>query len=272
MTGHLDDADRARLARSGIRPLTPAQGLELLSATLAAQETGTDTDPLLVPIGLNTAALRAAADGTPVPHLLRSLVRGPARPAAQAADAAPETAAQGDALRTRLAALPADEWETVLLDLVQSYAAAVLGFAGPAAVGPTRSFKELGFDSLTAVEFRNRLAGATGVRLPATAVFDHPTPLALARLLYGELAPEQSDPAATVLAELDRLEGYLPDVALDDDTHAAVSGRLEDLLARFRSLRAPAGSVDGSASVGERLEDASADEVLSFINDELGIG
>ncbi|MEU3776970.1 SDR family NAD(P)-dependent oxidoreductase [Streptomyces sp. NPDC032472] len=277
MTGHLDEADRARLARSGIRPLTPAQGLELLSATLAAAQGEDAADPLLVPIGLNTAALRAAADGSPVPHLLRSLVRGAARPTAQAAagagaEAGAGAGAAGDALRARLAALPADEWETVLLDLVQSYAAAVLGFAGTAAVGPTRSFKELGFDSLTAVEFRNRLGSATGVRLPATAVFDHPTPLALARLLYGELAPEQSDPAAAVLAELDRLEGYLPDVALDDDTHAAVSGRLEDLLARFRSLRAPAGSGDGSASVGARLEDASADEVLSFINDELGIG
>jgi polyketide synthase 12 len=200
---------------------------------------------------------------------MRSLVRGPSRRTAQGASAA-EDGAQGDALRKRLAALPTDEWETVLLDLVQSYAAAVLGFAGTSAVGATRSFKELGFDSLTAVEFRNRLGAATGVRLPATAVFDHPTPLALARLLYGEFAPEQTDPADAVLAELDRLDGYLPEVSLDDSVHAAVTARLEELLSRFKNLRAGAGG-DTGENVNERLQDATTDEVLAFITDELGI-
>ncbi|KJY41858.1 hypothetical protein VR41_10550, partial [Streptomyces sp. NRRL B-1568] len=269
MTGHLDAADLTRLARTGVRPLTPAQGLDLFDAALGSYGA---VEPLLVPIGLNTGALRGRPDGGPVPHLLRGLVRGPARPTAHtaagpAADGSGQAA--GDALRQRLAALPADEWETVLLDIVQSYAAAVLGFAGPSAVGATRSFKELGFDSLTAVEFRNRLGAATGVRLPATAVFDHPTPLALARLLRTELAPEQADPASTVLAELDRLEGYLPDVSLDGDVHSAVTARLEDLLARFKSMRTAHDTA--GTDVGERLQDASTDEVLAFITDELGI-
>ncbi|MET8454166.1 SDR family NAD(P)-dependent oxidoreductase, partial [Streptomyces sp. NPDC005209] len=270
MTGHLDAADLGRLARSGIRPLDPAQGLALLDAALGAY--GHD-HPHLVPIGLNTASLRGATDGAPVPHLYRGLVRTQARPTAHAVATA-TTAAEGaggpgEALRARLAGLPADGWETALLDLVQSYAAAVLGFAGPSAVGATRSFKELGFDSLTAVEFRNRLTAATGIRLSATAVFDHPTPLALARLLHAELAPEQTDPAEGVLAELDRLESHLPDASLDDEAHRAVTARLEDLLARFKSLRTA--HSDGTDDVGARLQDASSDEVLAFITDELGI-
>ncbi|MCZ4123211.1 beta-ketoacyl reductase [Streptomyces sp. H39-S7] len=263
MTGHLESTDLARLARSGIRPLTPEQGLALFDAGVGG------TEPALVPIGLSTAGLRSQAGDGPVAPLMRSLVRGPSRRTARGASAA-EDGAQGDALRKRLAALPTDEWETVLLDLVQSYAAAVLGFAGTSAVGATRSFKELGFDSLTAVEFRNRLGAATGVRLPATAVFDHPTPLALARLLHGEFAPEQTDPADAVLAELDRLDGYLPEVSLDDSVHAAVTARLEELLSRFRNLRAGAGG-DSGENVNERLQDATTDEVLAFITDELGI-
>ncbi|WP_129306066.1 type I polyketide synthase [Streptomyces sp. L2] len=270
MTGHLDAADLARLARSGIRPLDPEQGLALLDAALGAHGAH---HPQLVPIGLNTAGLRGASDGTAVPHLYRGLVRTQARPAAHAAPTATAAAegagGPGEALRARLATLPADGWETALLDLVQSYAAAVLGFAGPSAVAATRSFKELGFDSLTAVEFRNRLTAATGIRLSATAVFDHPTPLALARLLHTELAPEQTDPAEGVLAELDRLESHLPDASLDDEAHRAVTARLEDLLARFKSMRTA--QSDGSDDVGARLQDASSDEVLAFITDELGI-
>ncbi|MFE0513415.1 SDR family NAD(P)-dependent oxidoreductase [Streptomyces sp. NPDC058964] len=271
MTGHLDTADLGRLARSGVRPLDPEQGLALLDAALGAY--GHD-HPHLVPIGLNTASLRGATDGTPVPHLYRGLVRTQSRPTAHGAATVTSAGAEGaggpgEALRARLATLPADGWETALLDLVQSYAAAVLGFAGPSAVGATRSFKELGFDSLTAVEFRNRLTAATGIRLSATAVFDHPTPLALARLLHAELAPGQTDPAEGVLAELDRLESHLPDASLDDEAHAAVTARLEDLLARFKSLRTA--HSDGTDDVGARLQDASSDEVLAFITDELGI-
>ncbi|WP_317633506.1 SDR family NAD(P)-dependent oxidoreductase [Streptomyces sp. HUAS TT20] len=271
MTGHLDTADLGRLARSGIRPLDPEQGLALLDAALGAYG---HEHPHLVPIGLNTAALRGATDGAPVPHLYRGLVRTQARPTAHAITTAATAGAEsaggpGEALRARLAGLPADGWETALLDLVQSYAAAVLGFAGPSAVGATRSFKELGFDSLTAVEFRNRLTAATGIRLSATTVFDHPTPLALARLLHAELAPEQADPAEGVLAELDRLESHLPDASLDDEAHAAVTARLEDLLARFKSMRTA--HTDGTDDVGARLQDASSDEVLAFITDELGI-
>ncbi|MFD0442338.1 acyl carrier protein [Streptomyces indonesiensis] len=118
----------------------------------------------------------------PVPALLRGLVRAPlARALPGPADGAGNGVAEG------LAGLPTDERLGALLDLVRRQAAAVLGHGGPESVTPQRPFKELGFDSLSAVELRNRLRTATGRRLQATLIFDHPTPAALAHHLDAEL-------------------------------------------------------------------------------------
>ncbi|WP_328454220.1 SDR family NAD(P)-dependent oxidoreductase [Amycolatopsis sp. NBC_00438] len=171
MTGHLDHTGRDRMSRAGVRPLSAEQGLALFDAACAVDAA------LLVPI-----RLAAPAAHTAVPALLRGLVRTPTRRAL--ADGSGRAAS---ALADRLAGLPDGDRDGVLLDLVRSHVAAVLGHAAPAAVDADRAFKELGFDSLTAVELRNRLATATGARLPATLVFDHPTPVALARHLRGEL-------------------------------------------------------------------------------------
>ncbi|MEW2525007.1 type I polyketide synthase [Streptomyces sp. NPDC047071] len=175
MTAGLDRAGRARLARSGLKELATDEGLALLDAALA----GTEALPL--PLRLDTAALRARGDA--LPPVLRGLVRATDRRggATRAAGAA--------ALRRRLAALPPAERDLHLIDLVRAETATVLGHPSPEAVGRDRAFKDLGFDSLTAVELRNRLTAATGLRLPATLVFDHPTPAALAARLAAELAP-----------------------------------------------------------------------------------
>ncbi|MFI9387104.1 SDR family NAD(P)-dependent oxidoreductase [Kutzneria sp. NPDC052558] len=167
MSAHLADADVARMERAGSRGITAEEGMALFDQALLIDE------PLLVPIPLHTKAMRDA------PALLRGLVRGPSRRAV-ATDA---TAVTGSALEQRLAGLPATEQDRLLVTLVRTQAAAVLGHATPDAVDARRAFRDLGFDSLTAVELRNRLNAATGLRLPATVVFDHPNAVELARLL-----------------------------------------------------------------------------------------
>ncbi|WP_181777657.1 type I polyketide synthase, partial [Amycolatopsis pittospori] len=139
-------------------------------------------DPRPVATKLDLAALRAEAE---VPHVLRSLVRPRRRRAAEAAEAA--------GLRQRLAGVPAVERTRLLTELVRTEAAHVLSHTSPDAVEADRAFGDLGFDSLTAVEFRNRLGTVTGLRLPATLTFDHPTPVALAEFLLAELLDEPGD-------------------------------------------------------------------------------
>nr|AXL06287.1 beta-ketoacyl synthase [uncultured bacterium] len=176
LTAHLSATDQARMSRGGVLAMTPAEALDIFDIGLAAEQA------LLVPIKLDLRTLRGQATaGGEVPHLLRGLVRASRRVTRTAA------ASGGGGLVQKLAGLPAEEQETVLLDIVRTEAAAVLGFNAPELAQGTRGFSDLGFDSLTAVELRNRLSAATGVKLPATLVFDYPTPVALARHLREEL-------------------------------------------------------------------------------------
>ncbi|MEV0505457.1 SDR family NAD(P)-dependent oxidoreductase, partial [Streptomyces spectabilis] len=185
MTARMSDADRDRMRRSGVRGLTAEDGVALLDAGLAAGL------PVVVPTRLDLSAVRARAAADGVPALLRGLVRPPARRAAAGA-------ADDSALTRDLAALAPGDRAAKVLDVVRAQVAAVLGYAGPAAVEPGLAFKELGFDSLTAVELRNRLARVTGLRLPATLVFDRPTPQALAEHLLDRLTGRSAPVRAPV--------------------------------------------------------------------------
>ncbi|WP_217143049.1 type I polyketide synthase [Streptomyces sp. AC627_RSS907] len=180
--------------------------------------------------------------------------------------APPEDA--GSALRERLAAAPPHEHEQIALDLVRGHAAAVLGHDGPDAVDARRPFKEFGFDSLTAVDLRNRLTAATGLTLPATLVFDHPTPAAVAGLLLERLVTGDGATPETVLATLDRLSEELAATADDTALRLRVAMRLRGLLDGLD------GPDDAAATAGDtvsaKLETADADEVFRFI-DELGV-
>ncbi|HEX8645351.1 MAG TPA: SDR family NAD(P)-dependent oxidoreductase, partial [Thermoleophilaceae bacterium] len=179
------EADAARMARLGIRALEPEQGLELFDAGLRSG------DALLVPVGLDAGALRAQARAGMLPALLRGLVRAPAR----------RDRAGGGSLARRLASVPEAEWDAVVLELVRSEAAAVLGHSGADAVEPERAFKELGFDSLGAVELRNRLMQASDLRLPSTLVFDHPTPAAVATFVREQVEGTARPAAAPARAK-----------------------------------------------------------------------
>jgi acyl transferase domain-containing protein/acyl carrier protein len=184
LSGGLAEADLARMARSGIGALPAEEGLELFDAASAIGEA------LALPVRLDVAALRAQAqDGTLSP-LLRGLINAPPRRASQATGS----------LARRLAATPEAERPGAVLELVLAELATALGLASPAAIGKQRAFNELGLDSLSALELRNQLNKATGLRLPATLVFDYPTPEALAGYLLGEVADTQTDAVAPVVS------------------------------------------------------------------------
>ncbi|WP_317447593.1 type I polyketide synthase [Streptomyces collinus] len=250
MTGALTEADLKRMADSGSAPLTVPQGLALFDAAVATDE------PVLVPLAVRPGA-RAGA-----PHpLLRGLVRTPRRrPSADAAPAAPVTA--------RLAGLDEQARTRFVLDLVRAEVAAVLAHDSTDGVGDDREFRDLGMDSLTAVELRNRLATATGLRMSATLVFDYPTPAALADHLLSRLggAATAKAQAPNPLAELDRLEAALAGADPDPITRAGITARLRGLAAQWATTDP---TPDGEA-VTEQISSASTDEILAFIDHELG--
>ncbi|MFB7515230.1 SDR family NAD(P)-dependent oxidoreductase [Streptomyces sp. NPDC056144] len=220
MTGELSEADLKRGKRTGITAMPTEQALALLDAGLAAKD-----DTALVTARLDLAGLRrqAATDADGIPALLRSLVRAP-RKAARTATVVEES------LTDRLAALPAAERSKAVLELVRTEAATVLGHATAKAIGASSAFKEIGFDSLAAVELRNRLAAATGVRLPATLIFDYPTPGELAEQLTEELGLTDAAPDADE-APSEPSTGELGiDLDLDIDIESATDDELFALM------------------------------------------
>jgi acyl transferase domain-containing protein/NADPH:quinone reductase-like Zn-dependent oxidoreductase/NAD(P)-dependent dehydrogenase (short-subunit alcohol dehydrogenase family)/acyl carrier protein len=177
MTSALSETDRSRMARSGMGVLSDDEGLGLFDLAVAAHEA------LMVAIPMDPRALRAQAGMGVLPTVLRGLVRVPAQRSNE----------QGASLVRRLSAASKAEREELVLDLVKAHVAAVLGHASSEGIDPQLAFKDLGFDSLTAVELRNRLNVATGLRLPATLVFDYPTSVEVARYLRVELVPEDGE-------------------------------------------------------------------------------
>ncbi|WP_370934855.1 type I polyketide synthase [Amycolatopsis sp. cg13] len=227
MSNDLADTDLIRMARSGVFGLSFADGLELFDATVAAGQ------PSLVPVRLDMSGLRA--DAHSVPAMLRGLIRG----------------------RRRVEAVD-DSWNQVLrlsgaervraaVDLVCGTAAVVLGHERRDAVDPRKGFIELGFDSLTAIELRNRLDVLTGMRLPATLIFDYPSVQVLGEHLVADGAP------SAVEVQLDALEDVVR--SLEPDEVSGVVTRLKAVLA--------------SLVPDEEVEGASADELFALLDEEL---
>ncbi|MFJ2774485.1 type I polyketide synthase [Streptomyces sp. NPDC087300] len=249
ITGHLDDADVQRMARGGMTPLSSADGMALFDAV---RTTGTAT---AMPAVLDLAALRAHPEQ--VRPLLRGLVPTPARRTARSGEG-PGTVS----LAQRLAGLTEAEQDRTLVRLVRTHTAAVLGFAGPEAVEADRAFKELGFDSLTAVELRNRLDAEVESRLPATLVFDHPNPAALAAHLRTTVLAGDGTPAAAVLGELNKLTVAISKLDPDD----ALAG---DIRLRLRSLLSTWDESEPEPAADD-LTSATLDDVFDIIDEELG--
>ena len=256
LTGDLDKSDVGRMGRSGVVGLSSRDGLALFDAALGVGE------GVVVPARVDVAALRAGE----VPVLLRGLVRVRARAVGRSGSGSVEV------LRERLAGVGDAERERVLVGLVRSQVAGVLGFAGADAVGARRAFTELGFDSLTALELRNRLNAATGLRLGATLVFDYPTPTALAQHLASQLASQLGTTTGATIAkaaglvELDRLETALAGVSMEVDDGAKITERLEALLAKWKKDHGSAKPV-----VDDEIEQASDQEIFAILEDVLGL-
>ncbi|MER6342819.1 SDR family NAD(P)-dependent oxidoreductase [Streptomyces tendae] len=255
MTAGLAETDRHRIARLGAQPLNEAEALTLLDRAL-----GEDAPALLVPVRLNLAALQGRSQA--VPAVLRALV--PVRARRQAAVGA--ATGSGGGLVERLAAMSESRRAAHLLDLVRTEVAGVLGHRSAATIEPERAFKDLGFDSLTAVELRNRLHAATGLKPAATVVFDHPTSADLARHLRTQIPDLPAAGPEGLLGQLDRIEQMLTDVDPTDEKSGDIQRRLTALLARFDEA---AGPVE-AARVADKIDAATDDEIFAFIDNELG--
>ncbi len=258
MTSHLRDGDlNARVARSGVVALSREEGLALFDAACRM-----DVGQVL-PMRFDAQALRDPVRIEALPPLLRGLVRAPARRGSRGV---------GGALVRRLRELPEGERAEAVLEAVRAEAAAVLGHTSPRAVDPQRAFKELGFDSLAAVELRNRLSLIADLRLPATLIFNYPSVAALAEYLGERLTQVATTRPSAVHDELARLERTLAASSLAEGERAGVHERLRTLVAALETTGpAPNGGAgENGATVADALQSANADEVMAFIDSQLG--
>jgi acyl carrier protein len=267
MAGALDSGDRQRLGRSGVIPLPLDTGLSVFDTSLRAGE------PVLVPVQFDLAALRSRAAGDAggdVLPLLRGLVGTPAPRRAALRKAAASASATETNWADRLAGRTADQQVELLVELVRQQAAAVLGHGDTAGIEADRAFKELGFDSLTAVELRNRLGKATGLRLSGTLVFDFPTSATLGAHLRTALVPEEADPVTRIVGDLEQIEAALSelgqDIEPDDEAYGSITARLQAMLWKWNDLHHAEGSVDETQDFGT----ASDDELFDALDQELG--
>jgi acyl transferase domain-containing protein/acyl carrier protein len=241
--GIADDRATAQSERSGFRPMAPELAITALGTALAHGETQ------VVVCDADWARLAA---GRPYPLLAELTALEPV--ATDSSAPAP--------LVERFAELPEAERRRMLVRLVRTQVAAALGRPSPDSVDVDRGFRDQGFDSLTAVDLRNRLSAELGLSLPATLIFDYPTPAALAEQLHAELLPATGTDA--VLAEIDRLASTLSEVTWDERTREAADGRLRALVAKWDGRTA-------EPAVADELSGASDDELIDFIGKELGI-
>ncbi|MFD7932008.1 beta-ketoacyl reductase, partial [Streptomyces sp. NPDC059742] len=272
MAATLDEQDRRRLDRGSMNALSAADGLALFDAAVRARTAAVadagepGAASLLVPARIDLAALQAQVGDTVAP-LLRGLLRTPVR--RRTSGGAPADAP--GTLAERLAQLPPAERDRVLLDTVCTHVAQVLGHNGAAAIEPGSAFKELGFDSLTAVELRNRLGAATGLRLPATLIFDYPTPEQLSGYLRSALPLGADGP--TVFGELDRLEtalGAVDATEADTVTRSRITMRLQALMAKWNAGQDTGRHTGADEDTDDDLDAVTDDELFDLLDDELG--
>ncbi|MEY8016514.1 SDR family NAD(P)-dependent oxidoreductase [Mycobacterium servetii] len=261
MTAHLGDRDRSRIGRSGLAALSSEQALELFDTALLGER------PVVVATRLDRVALAGNADD--LPPLLRELAARPTRRVVADADAT--MAATG--LRARLEGMTAERRRRELVDLVCGNAATVLG-QSVADIDGDKAFQDLGFDSLTAVELRNRLKTATGLTLSPTVIFDHPTPSALAEYVDAEIATgtvasgdKQPNPMARFNDIARELQALLDRPGWNTDDRARLSARLQVMLA---GLTAPPEPEYADVPFDDDINTATESQLFAILDDDAG--
>ncbi|WP_410641661.1 type I polyketide synthase [Amycolatopsis sp. lyj-346] len=247
------------LRRHGLREMAPELATTALHDALERDETGLliadiDWERFFVAFTAtrNSPLLSDVSD-------VQALVRATGGTGSDAVD-------ESSALVQRLAGLTEAEQNSALLEMVREQVASVLNFTGPEAVAPKRAFPDIGFDSVTAVELRNRMVVKTGLRLPVTLAFDYPTPKELAEFLLEKVMRDGDTVATAALAELDRIETALAAVGPDDPGRTRVAMRMQSLVANWQTLREEA-----LESAGEDLEEATDDEMFALLGKKFGI-
>ncbi|MGF2946896.1 SDR family NAD(P)-dependent oxidoreductase, partial [Mycobacterium sp. Lab-001] len=261
MTAHLGDRDKSRMARAGLAALSTEQALELFDTALLEERA--------VVVATRLDRMTLSGNAPDLPPLLAELAARPARRVVADADAT--MAATG--LRARLDGMTAEQRRRELVDLVCGNAATVLGHS-VADLDGDKPFQDLGFDSLTAVELRNRLKTATGLTLSPTAIFDHPTPSALAEYLDAELASSptpsvdtQQDPLARFNDAARQLQTVLDRPDWSPEDRARLGGRLQAMLA---GLTAPPEPAYSEAPFDDDITTATESQLFALLDEDAG--
>jgi len=241
MTSNLSEADLARLERAGVLAISEELGLPLFEQALGVE----NPNPLAVAFA--PKGLRAQAAAGVLPPMLSGLVRAPARRAA------------AGSLAAKLSSFSEEEAKSYVSELVRAEVAAVLGHSSAAAIDPEKTFQELGFDSLAAVELRNRVNLTSGLRLAVTMVFDYPTPASLAAHLLDEAGPSNAGKSrdGEIEAEFGRLATMLARVESEDQRELAAA-RLRELLAGL------------DTGQDDDLADTTDEEMFDLLDKKLG--
>ncbi len=283
--GMVHEAERDRLRRYGVPVMDPEVAVGAVQQALAHDETSLVVADVIwdrFAATYSAARRRRLFDEIPEVRLLGAVAATEAIGAAADGDGV-----TGDSARSgsgtvpglgetqpfvrQLAGAGRAEQERMALQLVRTQVAAVLGHDGTGGIGAGQPFRDLGFDSLTAVELRNRLKEATGLGLPATLVFDHPTPTLLGKRLLSELTPQTQRGDGQELAPLDELEAAVASLdPTDDASRTRIAQRLQALLWRLTEHPAeqPGG---GDVPDEDLLETVSDEEMFDLINKELGL-
>ncbi|CAM4434145.1 Beta-ketoacyl-acyl-carrier-protein synthase I [Mycobacterium basiliense] len=258
MTAHLSDLDKARMRRTGLAEISTSQALEFFDAALIADQ------PAVAATGIDHHALASRAMDAELPVVLHGLVKR--IPIRRTANGGTNTALS--ALLTRLHRLDRDQRHELLAELVCEQAALVLGQSTSDDIRPENTFKELGFDSLTAVELRNRLKATTGLALSPTLIFEHPTPAEMARELGGLLDAKhrpqsESNHTEAFGSDDERLLSIVNSIPISD---LRAAGLLDPLLrlAEHREKPAPERKENGSEQIEQIIDGSTPEELLAI--------